>query len=399
MYYVLTDYKQRRFKTMSFNSTLFSNTLAQIPRHIFQKLERRHKVGRSSRKFGFKEQFTFLAFFQLASQKSMRSTVRCLQSLGKKLYHFGLSTVSLSTISEANKSRPVAFFQELFAEMYHLCEPVAPKHKFRFKSKLFSMDASIIKLSLLLFPWANYQGQQGAVKLHAVIDHKGHIPCFVDITKGNVNERKIAKCVELPENSIVTFDKGYNSYKWFQQLSEKSIFFVTRITQSAKYKIIERKKINKKQNITFDQIIEVKVDKNVLHLRHVGYYDEENDKYYEYITNRFDLSAKTIALIYKERWKIELFFKEIKQNLKIKKFVGNSENAVLIQIYTSLTVYLLLAYHKFLSKSKLSIQKLLELLTLKLLEPIYLQDCLSPQHLRPQKNKNTYHFSLLEIVA
>ena len=151
---------------LSHHNTLFSQTLSLIPRHVFQKLESRHKTGRSSRKFGFKEQFTVMAFIQLAARRSMRDGLRCLSAAGSRLYHWGLRSVARSTFADANSSRPVGFFEDLFYEMCGLCRPHAPKHKFRFKSKLFSLDATIIKLCLSFFPWASFRQRKGGGKMH-----------------------------------------------------------------------------------------------------------------------------------------------------------------------------------------------------------------------------------------
>ena len=381
---------------LSHHTTLFAQTLSLIPRHVFQKLENRHKTGRSSRKFGFKEQFTVMAFIQLAARRSMRDGLRCLTAAGSRLYHWGLKNVARSTFADANNSRPVGFFQDLFGEMVALCQPHAPKHKFRFKSKLFSMDATTIKLCLSLFPWAAFRQKKGGVKMHTVLDHDGYIPAFVAVTDAKTHESRVAKALELPEGSIVVFDKGYNNYAWFRMLGEKSIFFVTRLKQNAVYKLLERRPVNRKTGITSDHIIEVTSRGKALRLRRIGYRDPESGKRYEFLTNHFRLAPKTIADIYKDRWQIEIFFREIKQNLRIKSFVGNSENAVLIQIYTALTVYLLLAYQKFLSRLGLSIQQLVQIIQLNLLGTASLEELLNP---RRRKNENIYDFSLLSLTA
>ena len=381
---------------MSHHNTLFSQTLSLIPRHVFQKLEHRHKTGRSSRKFGFKEQFTVMAFIQLAARRSMRDGLRCLEAVGNRLYHWGLKTVARSTFADANNARPIGFFQDLFAEMYGLCATKAPKHTFRFKSKLFSLDATTIKLCLSLFPWASFRQNKGGVKMHTLLDHDGHIPAFVAVTDAKTHESRIAQALVLPKGSIVVFDKGFNSYPWFRSLGEKTIFFVTRLKKNAVYKLLDRRPVNRKTGVTSDHIIEVVSRGNTLRLRRIGYRDQETGKHYEFLTNHFRLSAKTVADIYKERWKIELFFKELKQNLRIKSFVGNSENALLIQIYTALTVYLLLAYQKFLSRLGLSVQQLFQLIQLNLLGAASLEELLNP---RQRKNENVYNLSLLDFAA
>ena len=306
-----------------------------------------------------------------------------------------LKAVARSTFADANNSRPVGFFQDLFAEMYGLCAAKTPGHKFRFKSKLFSVDATTIKLCLSLFPWASFRQAKGGIKMHTV-DHDGHIPAFAAVTDARTHESRAAKALDLPKGSIVVFDKGFISYPWFRTLGAKGIFFVTRLKRNAVYKLLERRPVNRKTGVTSDHIIEVVSGKTSLRLRRIGYRDPESGKRYEFLTNHFRLSPKTIADIYKERWEIELFFKEIKQNLRIKSFVGNSENAVLIQICTALTVYLLLAYQKFLSRLGLSVQQLFQLIQINLLGAAPLEELLNP---RRRKNENPYNLSLLDWVA
>ena len=381
---------------MSHHNTLFAQTLSLIPRHVFQKLENKHKTGRSSRKFGFKEQFTVMAFIQLAARRSMRDGLRCLSAAGSRLYHWGLKSVARSTFADANNSRPVGFFQNMFAEMYALCRPQAPKHKFRFKSKLFSLDATTIKLCLSLFPWASFRQRKGGVKMHTLLDHDGYIPAFVTVTEARTHESRMASALDLPKGSIMVFDKGYFSYPWFRLLGEKGIFFVTRLKQNAVYKLLERRPVNRKTGVTSDHIIKVTSKGKTLRLRRVGYRDPETGKHYEFVTNNFRLAPKTIADIYKDRWQIEIFFREIKQNLRIKTFVGNTENAVLIQIYTALTVYLLLAYQKFLSRIGLSVQQIFQVLQLNLLGSASLEELLNP---RRRKSENIYNLSMLELKA
>lgn len=381
---------------MSHHNTLFSQTLSLIPRHVFQKLERRHKTGRASRKFGFKEQFTVMAFIHLAARRSMRDGLRCLAAAGNRLYHWGLKNVARSTFADANNSRPVDFFKDLFGEMYALCATKAPKHKFRFKSRLFSLDATTIKLCLSLFPWASFRQARGGIKVHTVLDHNGGIPTFATVTDAKTHESRIAKALSLPKDSIVVFDKGYINYSWFRELGTKGVFFVTRLKRNAVYKLLERRPVNRKTGVTSDHIIEVTNRGKALRLRRIGYRDPESGKRYEFLTNHFRLSPKTITGIYKERWQIELFFKEIKQNLRIKSFVGNSENAVMIQIYTALTVYLLLAYQKFLSRLGQSVQQLFQLIQINLFGAVTLEDLLNP---RRRKNDTSYNISLLNLLA
>ena len=280
--------------------------------------------------------------------------------------------------------------------MYGLCAMKAPKHKFRFKSKLFSLDATTIKLCLSLFPWASFRQAKGGIKMHTLLDHDGHIPAFATVTDAKTHESSLTNTLELPTGSIVVFDKGFISYSWFRTLGAKGISFVTRLKKNAAYKLLERRPVERKTGVTSDHIIEVISDKMPLRLRRVGYRDPESGKRYEFLTNHFRLAPKTIANVYKDRWQIEMFFKEIKQNLRIKSFVGNSENAVLIQIYTALTTYLLLKYQKFVSRFGLSVQQLFQLIQVNLLGTASLEELLNP---RRRKIGNTYDLSLLALVA
>lgn len=203
-------------------TTLFSQLLSLILGHLFQNFERKYKTGRSSRQFGFKEQFTVMPFIQLAARRSLRDALRALEAVQKRLYHFGLKYVARSTVADANNSRPVGFFKDLFAEMYGLCRPHAPRHKFRFKCKLYRMDATTISLCLSLFPWASFRRNKAGIKMNTVLDHDGYIPAFIDISKAKTHESRMAKSLSLTKGFIVTFDKGYICYSWFRMLTEIS---------------------------------------------------------------------------------------------------------------------------------------------------------------------------------
>ena len=229
-----------------------------------------------------------------------------------------------------------------------------------------------IDLCLSLFPWAKFRTTKGAVKLHVDLNHQGLLPEFAHITDGKTTDIEIARQQVFAKGSIVVIDRGYADYSWFNSLNEKGVFFVTRLKRNAKYKIIQRHKVNKSTGLTSDQTI---VFTNYyakrdcpIKLRRVGYRDPETGKHYVFLTNHFKLSANTIAQIYKARWRIELFFKWIKQNLKIKSFLGTSKNAVMTQIWIALCMYLLLAYLKYQSKLTKSLQQLLRLLQLNLFE-------------------------------
>jgi len=232
--------------------------------------------------------------------------------------------------------------------------------------------------------------------MHTLIDHNGYIPAFVAVTDARTHESRIAKVLELPKGSIVVFDKGFISYTWFRLLGQKGVSFVTRLKQNAVYKLLEHRPVDRKAGVTDDHIIEVVSAGEPLRLRRIDYRDPESGKRYEFLTNHFRLAARTVADIYKERWQIEIFFRELKQNLRIKTFVGNTENAMLIQIYTALTVYLLLAYQKFLNRFSSSIQQLCQLIRLNLFETRSLEELLNPKR---RNIENSCYPSLLNLLA
>jgi putative transposase len=366
---------------MAHHNTLFHAMLNFIPRHQFHALENDHSTGRKSRTFTRWNQFVHLAFMQLTGRVSLRDGIRSMNSRVKSLYHLGAEPVPRSTFSDANNLRPASFYEALFEKVYQRCRMIAPKHKFRFKNKLYSLDASVIDLSLNVFPWASFRRTKSAVKLHTLLDHSGYLPAFVSITDGKTHETKVAHSLRLPKGSIVTEDRAYTDYLWFANLHQNGIFFVTRQKSNAVYQVVERRNVNRKQGLTSDQTIRLTGAKGrqcPYLLRRIGYKDPETGKHYVFITNNFKLSAKTIADIYKERWQIEIFFRWIKQNLKIKSFIGNSRNAVMTQIYVALIAYLLLFLFKSLSKIPVSLQNFLRVIEINLFRKCTLEELFEP---------------------
>ena len=354
---------------MAHCNTLFHSMLNFIPRHQFAALENQHSTGRKFRNFSRWNQFTHLMFMQLTGRASLRDGIQSMNSRARDLYHLGAKPVARATFADANNIRPASFYQALFEKMYQRCRIVSPKHKFKFKNKLYSLDASVIDLSLGAFPWASFRRTKSAVKIHTLLDHSGFLPAFVSITDGKIHESKVAKSIRLAKGSIVVEDRAYTDYKWFCQLQENGIFFVTRQKTNAVYRVTERRQVNKNQGLCSDQTIVLTGSKGHLcphPLRRIGYRDPETKKHYVFLTNNFKLSAKTIADIYKERWQIEIFFKALKQNLKVKTFVGTTPNALKTQIWTALIAVLLLKYLQFRSKCNLPLCRLVTLLRLNL---------------------------------
>ena len=351
---------------MAHCNTVLSQMLNMIPRHEFEKLANTVDGKVRSTALSRWSQFVALTVGQLNGRQSLRDIESCLSSQQHLHYHLGTQAVSKSALARANEQRDSMFYTRLFEVLYHRCTQQAPRHGFRFKNKLFSLDGSLLDVSMKLFPWADYNRKKSAFKLHLGLDHDGLIPCFARITEGRISENEQAKLFDAPKGSVFVFDKGYNNYRWHKSLTDKGIFWVTRIRGNAKYKVLERRKQTNNPAITSDQVIKYSSKQRegdkLYPIRRIGYRDPETGQRYVFITNHFDWSAQTIADIYKQRWQVELFFKWIKQNLKIKNFLGNSKNAVLTQVLAALCIYLLVAFMKYQSKITQSMQQIIRLL-------------------------------------
>lgn len=382
---------------MAHANTIFHQVLSLIPRYEFEVLAREHSTGRRSRTFSRWNQFACLLFIHLAGRRSMRDGIRSLGANIGRLYHLGLRVVARSTFADANSKRPAEFFKALFGKMYQRCATVAPNHKFRFKAKLFSFDSSVVKLCLSAFPWADFRARRGGMKIHVVLDHDGYLPAFVRVTKARLHDSKMVKMLRLPKGSIAVFDKAYINYSWFRTLGASGLFFVTRLKTNAVYKVLKRCPVRKGTGVTSDHVISVTIRGKGLRLRRIGYRDPETGKFYEFLTNHFDLSPKTIADIYKERWQIETFFRLIKQNLRLKSFVGTSENAVLSQVYVAMIAYLVMAWLKFKSGIGFSLQQMFQLLQVNLFDRRELEDIFKTPDARNDDINNDYR--LLSYVA
>jgi putative transposase len=366
-------------QALAHNNTVFAQLLKLVSRHEFEALANQHHTGRKLRKMTRWSQFLAMATAQLSSRSSLRDVVSNLSAQASKLYHLGAVIVSRSSLARVNEQQPYTLYEQLAGKLLTQCQARAPRHGFRFKNKLYSLDASTIDLCLSVFPWARFRTTKGAVKLHMGLDHEGMLPSFLTITDGKTHDITAARALQLPKGSIVVMDRGYTDYAWYNQLNTQDIFFVTRLRKNARYRVTERRSVIKSKGLTSDQTIELtgsKAGDCTIPLRRVGFKDVKTGIQYYFLTNNFKLAASTIAEIYKARWQIELFFKWIKQNLKIKSFLGTSRNAVMTQIWIAICVYLLLAYLKFASRIDKSMQQILRMLQLNLFDRRGLRDLL-----------------------
>ena len=355
---------------MAHSTTIFSQLLQLVSRHDFRRIEKEgFKHGRKPRSLTRWDQFVAMMFAHLTTRFSLRDIASQLGAQARRLYHLGVRAVKRSTLSDANHDRPAEFFEALFQHLYAKCGAIAPKKRFRFKCKLYSFDSTVVDLCLSLFPWARFRKNKGGIKLHTLLDHDGHIPAFVQVTDAKTPDVAIARLLNLPAGSITVFDRAYIDFAWFGSMDEKDQFFVTRMKQGIRYKVAERHEVNCSKGLTSDQVIRLtgaKAKECSIPLRRIGYRDPETGKHYVFLTNIHHLVAKTICDIYHDRWQIELFFKWIKQNLKIKTFFGTSRNAVLTQIWIALVTILILAFYKFKAKLGQSLTQILKSLQLTL---------------------------------
>ena len=355
---------------MAHSNTVFAQLLKLVPRHQFEVLAKSHHVGCRFRKTSRWSQFVALAMGQLSGRHSLRDVIANAGAQSASWYHLGARCVTRSTLARVNEQQPSAFYESLFGTLYRRCQPKAPGHRFRFKNPLYSIDSSLIDLSLKIFPWGHFALGKSAMKLHLGLDHAGYLPAFATITESRTSDIEVARTLSLPKGSIVVCDKGYDDYSWYTALTQKGVYFVSRQKRSARYRVVERRTVNKIQGLICDQTIELTGKKSrkekLARLRRIAYRDAETGRRYVFLTNNFTLAPATIAACYKERWQIELFFKWIKQNLKIKAFLGTSKNAVMTQIWVALCVYLMLAYLKYQSRITASLQQMIRLLQLNL---------------------------------
>jgi len=358
---------------MQFTTNLFSQIIHIIPRASFTQLVNESGAERYAKGFSSWDQNVAMLFCQLAQAKSLREISDGLAVTCGKLSHLGLSAApAKSTLAYANAHRPYQLYQNAFFQLLDLCRQESPgkKKKFRFKNKLLSLDSTTIDLCLSLFPWAKFRQTKGAVKLHLLLDHDGYFPDFAIVTDGKQPDVSVARQFTLPTGSIVAVDRGYCDFDLFAQWNHSGVFFVTRLKENAAFEVIEDYEAPAHSNVLVDQDICLTGAQTCLkypqHLRRVVVRDPETGKDIELLTNLFHLSAATIGQIYRDRWEIELFFKVLKQHLKIKTFVGTSPNALLTQIWTALIAILLLRYLQFQSKYNLPLCRLVALLRLNL---------------------------------
>ena len=351
--------------------SIFSQLLQLFPRTEFQQAVVATKAERHARGFTCWGQFVAMVFCQLGRAHSLREICGGLASCEGKLAHLGIEAPSRTTLSYANAHRPWQLYEQVFYQLLARCQQVAGAKKFRFKNKLVSLDATVIDLCAEMFPWAAFRRTKGAVKLHFTLDHDGYLPVALVITEGKRHEVTVARQGTYPRGTILIMDRGYVDFGWFATLDRAGVYFVTRLKDRTAYTVIDRRPVPTRGGVVADDTIALNSPTSIKKyeqgrpLRRVEVEIEDGARLV-FLTNHLDLGPTTIARIYKDRWQIELFFKALKQNLRVKTFVGTTANALHIQIWTALIALLILKYLQLKARFRWSLSNLVALLRMNL---------------------------------
>lgn len=335
---------------MNEGQTVFAQIMNYIPRHSFRKNVNKYKGNYKVKSFSCWEQFLVMSFAQLTYRESLRDIESCLRAMNKKLYHMGISSkISRSTLAKANKNRDWRIYHEFAMVLIKTAKDLYKNENLfeELDETVYALDSSTIDLCLTLFPWAKYKKTKSAIKLHTLLDLQNNIPSFIYITDGSVHDVNILDLLVTEVGAYYVMDKGYVDFQRLYNLNQGNAYFVTRAKTNMKFRRLYSNKVDKTDGILCDQIIVLTTPKTQGRypdkLRRVKYFNSEINKKFVFITNNFSLPSITIANLYKQRWQIELFFKWIKQHLRIKSFYGTSPNAVKTQIWIAVSIFVLLA--------------------------------------------------------
>ncbi len=359
---------------------VFAQLMDMLPMHEFRKCVRRYEGERRVRTFSCVDQFLCMAFAQLTYRESLRDIVTCLRSISNKLYHMGIrGRISRSTIADANEHRDWRIYADFAEVLIGIARQLYADEEFGIdlKDTVYALDSTTIDLCLTLFPWAHFRRRKGAVKLHTLIDLRGSIPCFIRISTGKMHDVRALDDLPIEPGAFYVMDRGYVDFARLHRFDQHKAFFITRAKRNMDYGRVSSTPVDKSTGLRSDQIIRLRGPKTSLDypdmLRRVSYYDTENERRFVFMTNHLTLPALTIAQLYKARWRVELFFKWIKQNLRIKAFYGNSTNAVKAQIWIAISVYVLVAILRKQLGLKRGLTEILQILSVTLFEktPIF----------------------------
>ncbi len=388
---------------MNIGSTVFSQLMSFIPEYEFSKCVNKYKGDYRVRQFTCREHFYVMSFAQITFREGLRDIEACFTAFYKKLYHSGIKgIIPRSTLADANEKRDwriYADFAQVLIKQARELYIEDNEFKIEIDNIAYALDSSTIDLCLSLFPWAKFRKKKGAVKINTLLDLRGSIPVFIDITEGACHEVNVIDTLPIEPGSIYVMDKGYvDYYRLYTYITEQHAFFVTRAKTNMAYRRVYSRKVDKTTGLIYDQSIKLtgyyKKKEYPEYLRLIKYRDADTGIVYIFLTNNFKLEALIIAQLYKERWKVELFFKWIKQHLRIKSFYGNSRNAVYCQIWIAICTYLLVAIVKKKLKLNQSLYTLLQVLSLSMFEKTPINKLFSRSSYNFEDNDNPNQLTL-----
>lgn len=389
---------------MNTGKTVFSQVMDFLPMHEFRKCIQRYEGNYKVKSFSCFDQFLCMAFAQLTYRESLRDIEVCLRSMREKLYHMGIrGKISRSTLADANENRSWHMYADFAQVLIHQARDLYRNDEFciELDQTVYALDSTTIDLCLSLFPWARFRRHKGAIKLHTLMDLRGSIPSFIKITDGKVHDINVLDDLIPEPGSFYVMDRGYLDFARLYNLTLCLAFFVIRSKTNLKFQRMYSHPIDKSTGLMCDQTIVLSNSDSAKDypekLRRVRYYDAENQKNLTFLTNNFTLPAITIALLYKSRWQIELFFKWIKQHLRIKAFYGTSENSVKSQIWIAISVYVLVAIIKKRLKLDMSLYTILQILSITLFEKVPILEVLTNSDYKSEPSVPYKQLSLFNL--
>ena len=379
---------------MNTGKTIFSQVIEHLPMHTFRQCVERYRGNYKVQSFSCLDQFLCMAFAQLTHRESLRGIEVCLRAQQSKLYHMGIrGKVSRSTLADANENRDWRIYADFAQSLINTARDLYQNDDFGLdlQQTVYALDATTIDLCLSVFPWAKFRKAKGAVKLHTLLDLRGNIPTFIRISDGKMHDVNVLDEIIPEPGSFYVMDRGYLDFARLYLLSQSGAFFVTRAKSNLRFRRIYSRPVDKSSGLRCDQTIALTNSKSLkdypTRLRRVKIFDSENNKILVFLTNDFTLSALTIAQLYRCRWQVELFFKWIKQHLRIKSFYGTSENAVKTQIWIAISVYVLVAIIKKRLNMKASLYTILQIFSVTIFEKVsFFQAVENPELVVSQNN-------------
>jgi hypothetical protein len=390
---------------MNTGKTIFSQVMSFMPKYEFEKQVKKYKGNHRIREFSCWDQLLSMSFAQLTYRESLRDIEACLNAQPNKLYHMGIKGhVTRTNLAHANQKRDwriyAEFAQVLISQARKLYQD-DPEFIVDLNNTIYALDSTTIDLCLSLFPWAKFRKNKGAVKLHTLLDLQGAIPVFIEITSGLAHDVNILDVLIPEPGSFYIMDRGYLDFERLHRIKEHLGYFIIRAKKNMKFRRLYSQKIDRSSGLRCDQIIRLSgfytqkdyPDK----LRRVKYHDKETDKILVFLTNNFDVPALTVADLYRNRWKVELFFKWIKQHLRIKAFYGTSPNAVKSQIWIAISIYVIVAMIKKIHKIELKLYTILQILSVSLFEKVPILQLLTDFDYTTQEGGSSKQLNLFEL--